>query len=804
MKKNHLSFIGRFAFAMLPLFSVSGVRGGEPVRSSDATIAGEVNGGGQTRFIKGDKPKFNEYRDLENNAVLNDFKLRFEDDLDPAKGPFDLDFEAANLLKDDQFYRLRLGQRDTFKAVVQFDSIPHSFTGRELLFGGAGGNYLTISPGARATLQGVEQTRAARGGNPLTDTTGGDATSRTTVRGLFPDADRGVFKIKREKTSVSLDYDVTEQIRNWVRFSSEERSGARVINAGTYERFPQGATALTHAADLFFISGAELAEPINYQTSTLSVGTGVYEAAYQADVEYKFTDFENTSTALTWDNPFRTTDATATSAAGGAGNGFNRGRFATGQLSLTPSSFSHDLCFSGGVDLPWRSHFSGSVSVGWITQDTPFVPYTRNSAISGLAGFDVTDVSNLPQKSLGGLVRTVNQSYVLTSKPVDHLDLTTRYRNHLYEDQSDQIRFPGYAAFGESHWRRVRNDLNAPVENKPFSYIKHTVEASADYHVVSPLNLILEGGWEGWDRARLRVTNTDESKVGSRFVYRPFTNVKMEAGYMHYDRSMEGYLPGVTSENPEAIGLVNYDVADRERHKGRGGIHITPSDQWTLGVSGEVVDDVYAADSRFGLKESRGYSTSLDTGYSVTEDITLHAGYGYERDRSLMKSGAKDDAFNLAGSLDDAFTTDAWNPNNYWNTTITDQTHTVSTGAAFKCLGKKLDFDLSYILSFGQQEYINENPNGAVKLHNAVAHQWPVIDSVMHEARADALYNITPDLSVGASYLFEIYSLHDFTWNTSAYMADATAENTTRYIFSDANYTGYTAHVVQLFLKWKF
>lgn len=791
------------ALALLGLISATDGRGEDKSRSDPSTVVGLADGGGQARFIQGDKTKFNEYRDIQNSAVLNDFNLHFDDG--DAQSPFSLDFDTKHFLRDDQFYKLSVAECNKFKISLQFDSIPHSFTGRELLFSGAGTDKLSIAGGPRGAIQAVEQTRAARGANPLADTTGGDLLQANTIRALFPQADRNVFKIKREKSSFSLDYDFSEETKGWIRCSREDKSGTRVINAGTYERYPQGAAGITHSADLFMASGAELAEPINYETVTVSAGTGVYEDHYQADVEYTFTNFSNDSERLTWDNPFRSGDASATAAAGGAGNGFNRGRFATGQLSLPPSSHSHDLSFSGGVDLPLNSHFSGSLGVGYIVQETPFVPYTLNSAVSPVAGFDVTNRDNLPRRDLDGLVQNLNQSYVLTSKPVDPLDLTARYRFHQYDDLTNRIRFPGYAAFGESYWRTTRNDIGATVENKPFAYTKHTVDVSADYHVVSPLHAILEGGWEDLARSFLRAQGTEESKIGGRLVYKPFSNVKMDAGYLHYDRSMEGYLPGMTAENPEAIGLVNYDVADRERHKGRGSLHVNATDKLTLGFEGEVVDDTYASDSRFGLKESDGYSGSVDLGYSFTDDVSIHAGYSYQHDRSLMKSGAKDDAFNMAGSIDDGWTADAWNPSNYWNSTITDVTHTFSTGTEIKFFKEKLVLDLSYNLSWGQQEITSENPNGAAKLSNASAQDWPTIRSILHEARTDLVYNITPDLCVGASYLFEVFQLDDFTWqSTSAYMATLTAENTTRYVFSNATYSDYTAHVVNLFLKWKF
>lgn len=69
-----------------------------------------------------------------------------------------------------------------------------------------------------------------------------------------------------------------------------------------------------------------------------------------------------------WDNPFRITDATAPNASDVAAapgdNGFNRGRFAKGQLSLLPDSQSHDVTASFSLDLPHRSRFTGTVGYG--------------------------------------------------------------------------------------------------------------------------------------------------------------------------------------------------------------------------------------------------------------------------------------------------------------------------------------------------------------------------------------------------------------------------------------------------------
>jgi len=53
------------------------------------------------------------------------------------------------------------------------------------------------------------------------------------------------------------------------------------------------------------------------------------------------------------------------------------------------------------------------------------------------------------------------------------------------------------------------------------------------------------------------------------------------------------------------------------------------------------------------------------------------------------------------------------------------------------------------------------------------------------------------------NYLFEDYSLDDFA-NAAAYLAGASAENSTRYVFTRANQFDYTAHVIGTYVAWRF
>ncbi|MBI5576065.1 MAG: MtrB/PioB family outer membrane beta-barrel protein [Deltaproteobacteria bacterium] len=787
--------------------------------------SGQVDAAVQQKNVRGSDEKFEEYRDVKNGFLFNDAAFKMERDA----GYF-LDVKIKNPAQENEYYSVTGGKHGKFKYNIYFDTIPHNFSGGTLLFNGAGTNRLSIPDNVQSALQAVEQTRVERG-NVITDTTGEDALAQSIVRGLYSEANPFTFKLKREKAGFSLELNISQDVKTWAKVTNEKRTGARVITAGTYERYAQG-SGLAHTADLFVVSGADLAEPIDYRTTSVSVGAGIYKKSWLADLEYTFTDFNNGNGALIWDNPFRISDNTATSSAGASAaagdNGFERGRFARGQLSLPPDSKSHDFTVSGGADLPYRGRFSGTVSYGWITQDSPFVPYSLNSALnnltfSGAPGasptFDVTNAGSLPKSNLDGDVKTLAGSFKITGRPIEPLKATLKYRFYDYNNDSSEIRFPGYAGFGESYWRLIKNDTSttdAAVFNEPLSFTRQTANLLLDYHASKPLTLLFDAGWEGWKREKLRIDSTTEWSAGAGFLYKPTKTANLKAAYKYAKRTVDGYKAGDRAENPEAVGLRNYDWADRVRHKADARFSYDPSDILSLGIHGLYLRDKLAQDSRFGLKKVENAGGGLDVTYTPTERVSLILSYLREYRKSRMDSAAKDDSFDIASTTDNETTLFGnFNPLNYWSTDIKETTDTVGLGAKLQLVPNKLTLDTSYNLSYSKADYNTFNPNrdlaiangftNGAKLSNAVAQPWPSVVNRLHEVKANLAYKWFSNVTVGVGYLFEWYKLDDFAWdNLQPYMAGLTAENSTRFVFADATYKSYEAHVGQVYLVYKF
>lgn len=791
---------------LLSCFAAVGVAHADmDILDGKVTVGGEINAGVQQRLLDGANGKFEEYRDVQSGFLVNDLRLK----VDGNTTPYYLDIKIKNPVQDNESYQVKGGLHGKFGIGLTYDSTPHQFATGTLLFSGAGSGYLRIPDQIQKDLEANELLRVARGGNPLT-AQAQDAAQRAIIRDLQANTNPMTFKLKREKLGATLDYNFTDDIKAWAKVSNEKKNGTRLISAGTYERYAQ-TVAGVHVSDLFLVNGVDMAEPIDYRTTTLNVGTGVYKKEWLADIQYSFTNFENENASLKWDNPFRFTDLSSSNAAGATNtnNGdFNRGRFATGQLSLAPNSQSHDITASASVDLPLHSKLTGTLSYGIVTQDDPFLPYTLNSAISGtnVAAFagpaNITDPATVAATSghanLGGDVRTLSQSYVLSSKPIDSLAVTAKYRYYDYDNQSPAITFPGYAAFGESFWRTGNNDpratANAGSITKPLSYTRQNAELAIDYHLFKPLTLMVEGGWEGWNRKNLRIDSTEELSVSGGFVYKPTKTANLSGRYKYSHRTVDGYKPGANAENPEAIGQANFDWAERIRHQANTRLMITPVESVTIGLSGQYQQDELGGNNRFGLKKTENAVGTIDIAYNPSEIFTVFANYVKEYRKGAMQSAAKDNAVGAENYFQQ----------NFWNSDIYERTDTIGAGVTVQVIPSKLTLNTSYNLSYSKMDINTKNVALAANtLQNAIAQPFPTVTSRLQEVKADLAYNFTKNLKAGVTYLYEWYKLDDFA-NTSAYMAGTSVENSTKYVFAGANNYNYDAHVTAIYMNYKF
>lgn len=773
---------------------------------------------GRVTSVAGSSEKFNEYRDVRQGLFLDEFGLS-------AEGTAGyLEFSAQEGGRSSERYTLEGGRRGKLKAVMSFDRTPHNFSSGRYIHSGMGTDVLGLSPAIQAGLQAVEQTRNERddGGSTqsTTDFTGEDASQRAIVRDLIANTDEKSFGLERRKGALALEFSPTERLKAWLKASEERRAGSRQMGSGSYERYAQTAAATNgdggHTSDMFMVHGMGLAEPVDYRTTALTAGFGYYDRKASADVEYTLSEFKDELVSLTWANPFRSTDATATNATDVANNAYNRARYAKGRLALPPSHRAHDVSATGSVELPLDGRLTASVGYGSVSNRTDLLPFTSNTAIAGVGGApaNVASEAALPTSRFGGEVKTLSQSFLLSLKPVERLALKAKYRNYDYNNRSPELNFGGYAAFGESYWRTVKNDKNDAVRNDVVSFNRQTAELGADYEVLDSLDVGAETFWDRWGYKGNRVGATDEVGAGANAALHLGHALKAHGKYRWAHRSVENYLPGPRIGNPEAEGLANFNWADRLRNRVDAGLTAELEPGYSAGVAGVYQKDDLGRGERFGYKKMELKGVTLDFTAAPSDSFDLSLTLGKEERVGDIQNGAKDDAFNnTATALDDTWSGNNFNPLNYWNTEVVDKTDTVALEASWRP-ADRWSFSGGYSLSYGRTTYNTTNPNSAAamsagyangaKLGNAVAEHWPTVTSRLHELRAGGSYRLSEHVTFGLDYAFAKYMLNDFA-NVGEYgSAGSSGENATRFVLTGADKYDYTAHVVGARVAMRF
>ncbi len=89
--------------------------------AQEATLAGEISAVPMQVDVRGNRAKFNEYRDLRNGAHGHT-GLRYDGDRTY------LNFQAEDMGYRDQKYELNGGRRGSFTFHFSYDEIPHHFT----------------------------------------------------------------------------------------------------------------------------------------------------------------------------------------------------------------------------------------------------------------------------------------------------------------------------------------------------------------------------------------------------------------------------------------------------------------------------------------------------------------------------------------------------------------------------------------------------------------------------------------------------------------------------------------------------
>jgi MtrB/PioB family decaheme-associated outer membrane protein len=683
------------------------------------------------------RAKYEEYRDVPGGVFLGGLRLRL---FDPSES-YSAEIGGTNWGRRDQEYFLLLERLGRWQGGFEWDQIPHLLsTNARLLATETSPNVFTL-PTPRPQL-----------------------TAYNTAPGL---------------DEIGVRWDIA---RIWFQVSPTSQLDlkaeyTRIFKEGTR---PFG-VAMGSPGNNFY----EVLQPIDQTIHDIRL-TGTWAGEkYQLQAGYAFSLFSNGVRSLTVDNPC------FGGPAGCGGDG--AGAMPQGRMSLAPDNTAHNIFISGGLSLPMRTRLTGNFAYGVQLQNDTFLPHTVNP------GLAANPVLALPQPSLEGHVQTILLNLGAVSRPLPPLKLSARYRFFDFDDQTEDITFPGHVVSDRT--------LDAdPRLVERYGYTRHNLDGDARWTFSSAVSGIVGAGWEKWDRSRTReVRQSDEAFVKAgldlnptdwaeiRLTYRPsMRRIGRYNTFAHAGHEVEE--DPVASTQFQSQLLRKFDEADRNRQRVDLEVSLTPIDTVTVTGTGSYRYDDYF-NSVLGLQQSTSWTAGIDVSWHPAERVSFFAGYVYERYDSRMRSRSRP-IVGANPALD--FADFDWVSDNI------DTTGTFHAGVNAVLIPQVLDLRIagSYENSLGRIKTFNPvtpvSGNAAQRI-TASAAPFPAFEDNILRTESSLRYTFLKNWSATFQHIWESYQKND--WRTDRLDPFETGVSS---IWLGNDLKNYSAHWLGIVLGYKF
>ena len=519
-------------------------------------ITGDVRGRQDLQF----RPdiitsKFNEYSDRRNGFYLRRADLLFDDLFGTSNF---IELKSTSSVYRNQSYLVTYGRYGKFSVQFRYDEIPHIYTNtaRTIYSETSPGNW-QVPVGLKQALQTASSTgTAAAIGLSLPSFIVNQITCGPPIPpSTTPPACAASFvtpRILRKMGTGSMKYNVSE---NWAllgMYSRENQVGHRPIalifnsSPGTGASTQPGTTSGRQSPG----TATEVPESIDYYTDNLRFLSEYGRGNWAIQFGYTGSFFDNNISTLFVDNPFATADVPVQIIAPGGGctptapalNCAISAIPARAQMDLYPDNKAHYLNFAGAFGMGKYLHLLGTVNPGWLYQNDPFLPYTANSAITGL--------SPLPAPSLDGKKQTLAMNWTLVGQFLQNVQLAAKYRHYDYNNNTRELIFtPVQGDIIGVNSTATAQTLPGTHTIHAFGYNKKTVELTGNWFFAkrSSVKLGYEGEW--FDREHRDVNHSREHSFIAALDVSPWQDFLFRAAYRHSDRDPKDYQDELSEFN---------------------------------------------------------------------------------------------------------------------------------------------------------------------------------------------------------------------------------------------------------------
>jgi len=741
--------------------------------------------------------KFNEYSDIRNNFYIRRARISIEDVLGT---PNYVSYQTQSSFFRNQSHLATFGQYSKLKLQFRYDDIPHIYTNTtRTLYTETQPSVFTMPLIIRQGLLTASSTgTAAQISNSL------PSFIQTEV---VPSEAFIVPQIRRRAGAGLFSYNFTPDWNLALSFGREDQTGTRPIglilnNSPTAPASSQPSAVANRQSPGV---GAELPEPINYATNSAQAMTEFGRNKWVLQVGYNEFYFTNKFRSLLFDSPFATADVPVQIIPPGNGCTVTAPALncsigaipAHGQLSLYPDNRANYLTLAGAFDAGKHLRIMGSSTNGWLRQNDTFLPYTANSAITGLAP--------LPASSLHGDKQTLAMNWTAVSKVTKDFHLEAKYRHYDYNNNTPVLNLTPIegdtiGADPTATTQAAPSVLDTNGRSNP-AFNRNTVEFSGNYFFKKRSSARV--GWEGdwFDRSYRDVDDSLENSVFGSVDLSPNRDLLIRISGRHQNRKPDEYQDPNSSDpvtgtpiSCTSTSIVftadqrcsrRFDEAARILNRGNvmvqydlrqfsfGGTFQTIQSDFNRrgGTNSPVPLNFIPGVTRpyylYGALNDLSRVYSFDAAYTFSPVASAFAEYTHEnyytrmvsRNRTPPPPGTTILGCNGCDSA-----------NNDWESTTRDVFDTYAVGLDF-FLAKRIWFSPYYSLAAGigrvrsralGDPTITTGPNQFVLTGNNMAQDYPDSAARTHEVIAVIKFKLTDNLMPRLEYRYQQFDNRDY------------------------------------------
>jgi MtrB/PioB family decaheme-associated outer membrane protein len=686
---------------------------------------GTIDFGVRGTSLTGDAARYERYRDLGDGLFLDVLRL------ESMRNGWFLNFMADHAGRRDQRFFGQVAQPGKLRGWFLWDQIPMlmSRTTRTLFV-----EDFSEAPSILTIPDAIQAAGQVSGNN---------------LPGLFEDnAQLFDLRTRRHIAEGGVEYLATPEITVKAVFRNTDRAGS----------IPYGGS---------FGHGnlVETIAPTNHTLRDFDAGAEYSRDPVLLRAGYTGSWFDNSDrtpdgySALTFDNPFRGTDAS---------NASSRGR-----LALPPSNSFMGVNGTASVKLPYRSRVTAYISTGSLKDaGDPIMPLTINT----LAPAQLP----LERSTVEGEARTTAFNLTFSSRPSRYMDFNVKYRAYDYDNRTPELGLFQRSSYDNGistlSLPSTPTECGAPLCTEPFGVLRQTFDA--DFRVLPRSGM---NAGVGFSRVREERTHRIFEATTDNVLRLTFDSVStryfsVRTRYEHAQKRGDGFDEEMLTSVSEQVGMRHFDVADRDRDRVTLIGSVLPTSTLALNVSVAAGNDDYL-DSLFGLRDNnhRVYGVGFDA--TPNDRSMFGASYSFENYLSLSRS--RQSSPNTPTGCENAFPASPgrvpcqfYDPARNWATDGSDKVHSLILNAELNQIAEKLDIRFGYDYNRARSTYnyilgavVDRTlPEEAIDVIPTLDQptQLPDVKSDLNRATLDALYSLTERLGIGFSYWYERYTVDDF------------------------------------------